>query len=181
MAKTKQQKEEIIKELRELFGKQKSVFLINFQGLKSPEFFELREKIKKENGLLKVTKKTLLSLVLKEKATPSLLESIRAVKGEIALIFAFGDEFSPLKMAYQFSKENENLEIIGGIGEVASNGEKKYSFISAEESIKLAQLPSRNELLAEFVGIMKAPLYNFVDVLKGNIKGLLYILKEVKT
>ena len=74
--------------------------------------------------------------------------------------------------AYNFSLKNENLKILGGFLE--------NQLRNMEEIIILAKIPSKQELLAKFIGSIKAPMSGFVNVLQGNIKGLVYVLSQIK-
>ena len=98
---------------------------------------------------------------------------VKDLESEVALIFGFKDELSAAKIANQFSRSNENLKILGGVFE--------NEFINREKVIVLAEIPSQEELLARFVGSIKAPIANFANVLQGNIKGLTYILSNIKS
>ena len=66
MAKSKEEKKKILEDLKEGIKKQKIMILVNFTGLKVKDFFELRKRLKSANSQIKVIKKTLLNLVLKE-------------------------------------------------------------------------------------------------------------------
>ncbi len=165
---TKQQKQDIIEDLKEKVDRQKSIIFVDFKGLKVKDLTGLRKKIKKVGGQFKVTKKTLIYLVL-EKAG---LKLDKNLEGEIALIFAFEDPISSLKEAYKFSQTNENLKILTGI-----LGGK---FIEKEEVIALAQLPSREELLAKLAGSIFSPVSGLVNVLQGNLRGLVFVLSQIK-
>ena len=169
MAKTKEQKEKTFKELKENVSKQKSMVFIDFSGLKVEDMFELRKKLRKNDAHLKVAKKTLIQLALEKSGFKT---DIKKIKGEIALVFGYKDEISPVKTIYQFSKVNPNLKILGGFFE--------NNFKGAEEFIALAQLPSKEELLTRLVGSMSAPVSNFVRVLEANLKGLVYVLSAIK-
>jgi len=166
---TKAQKQKILEDLKEKIAKQKAIIFVDFSGLKVKDFFDLRRRLKDVNSELKVAKKTLLSLVFKEKR---LEIDIEKLKGEIALIFGFQDEISPAKIAYQFSQKCENLKILGGLS--------KNGFLEAEKIVELAQLPTKEEILARMVSSISAPISNFINVLQGNIKGLIYILSKAK-
>jgi len=168
MALTKAQKNEILEDLKDKIDRQKSVFFIDFQGLKVKNLSILRRKIKEAGGILKVFKKTFIKLAL-EKTSLKMGEKL---EGEIAVIFSFEDEMLPLKKAYEFSQTNENLKIVAAIFE------KK--FIGKEETIALAQLPSKEELLGRLVGAISAPISGLLNVLQGNIKGLIYALNAIK-
>ena len=169
MALTKAQKQKIIEDLKEKIAKQKAMILVDFTGLKVKDLSNLRKKLKAADNELKIAKKTFLLLALKEKKLEMAAEEL---KGEIAIVFGYKDELSPAKIVYQFSQENPNLKILGGFLE--------NKFREAEEIIALAQLPSREELLAKLVGSISAPISNFVNVLQGNIKGLIYALTAIK-
>lgn len=118
---------------------------------------------------LKVFKKTLAEIVFKEN---KLEFDKRKFKEEIALVFGFKDELSPVKTVYQFSTQNDKLKILGGF-----LGNK---FKEKEEIITLAQLPGREELLAKLVGSLNASVSGLVNVLQGNIKGLVFALSSIK-
>ena len=170
MALTKRKKEQILNELIEKLKKQKAIFFCDFTGIKVKDFFPLRKKLKESGNEIKVIKKTLLDIAFKR--TNFNLEA-RKMSGELAIVFSFTDEILPAKILYQFSKENEKLKILGGFFE--------NKFWDKNEVIALAQLPSRNELLAKLVGTISAPVYNFVNVLNANIKGLVCVLSKIKT
>jgi large subunit ribosomal protein L10 len=171
MAKSKEEKKKILEDLRENVKKQRVMVLVNFTGLKVKDFFELRKRLKSANSQIKVIKKTLLDLVLKE-FSPDFVQKIDQFKDQIAIVFGFGDEISPAKILYQFSLENPNLKILAGYFE------KKIR--EKEEIITLAQLPTKNELLARLVGNLSAPISNFLNMLEGNIKGLIYVLSRLE-
>lgn len=169
MALTKEQKQKIIEDLDEKVARQKAMIFVDFTGLKVKDLSDLRKKLRAVNSELKVAKKTLLGLVFKK---AGLEIETKKIKGEIALIFGYNDGLSLAKMIYQFAEANPNLKILGGFFE------KKFQ--EAEEIITLAQLPSREELLAKLVGTIFAPVSNLVNVLQGNIKGLIYALSAIK-
>jgi len=169
MALTKEQKQKIIEDLDEKVARQKAMIFVDFTGLKVKDLSDLRKKLRAVNSELKVAKKTLLGLVFKK---AGLEIETKKIKGEIALIFGYNDGLSLAKMIYQFAEANPNLKILGGFFE------KKFQ--EAEEIITLAQLPTREELLAKLVGTIFAPVSNLVNVLQGNIRNLVYIFSQIK-
>jgi large subunit ribosomal protein L10 len=169
MAIKREKKKEIIKDIRDKLAEQKAVVFINFKGIKAEELFDLREKLKKDKCLLKVVKKTLLDIVLKEK---NIEDAKKKFSQEVALIFGFEEEVMPAKIVHQFSLKNENIKILGGIFE--------NKFADKEKILALALLPSRQELFAKVVGTINAPIKGLVNVLAGNIRGLVYILNSIK-
>jgi len=166
----KKQKEKIIEDLRENFSRQKSIVLVGITGLKVKDIFELRKKVNLIDGKLKVAKKTLMELVFNEN---NLDFDKNKFKEEIALVFGFKDEILAAKTVYQLSKEKEKIKILGGYF--------NNDFKNSQEVITLTQLPSKEELMARLVGSLNSPIFNFVNVLTGNIKGLMRVLSNIKT
>jgi len=169
MAVTKIQKQKILDDLKDKIAKQKVVLLIGITGLKVKDMADLKKKLKPINANLKVAKKTLIEKAFKEN---NLEFSKDEYKEEMALLFGFEDEIMPAKVAYQFGLANEKLKILGGFLE--------GKFKKAEEMIVLAQLPTREELLAKLVGSLAAPISNFAYSLRYNLKGLVYLLSIIK-
>jgi len=167
--KTKAQKQEIIEDLRDKFAKAKAIVLVEIKGLKVKEISELRKRLKAMDSNLKVVKKTLAELIFKENKIDFNEEDF---KTEVGFVFGFKDEVSPAKTVYQSGKEYENLKILGGYLE------KKFK--TAQEMTVLAQLPTKEQLLANLIGSINAPVSNFVYSLKYNLKGLVYILSTIK-
>jgi large subunit ribosomal protein L10 len=168
---TKKQKKEILEDLKEKIKKQKTIIFVDFKGLKVKDVFDFRKKLRKADSLLKVSKKTLFRIALKD-LDSALSEKIDKLEGQIGLIFGFKDEISAAKVAYNFSKEKENLKILGGFFE--------GKIIDKETVAELAKIPGREELLGRLVGTISAPITNFACVLQGNIKGLICVLSAIK-
>ncbi len=168
MALNKEQKKRIVEKLKENIDKQKSMVFVAIEGLKASDIFNLRRTLKEAGCILQVAKKTLLNIAFKDKNFDFDTEKFQ---GQLALIFGFEDEIAPAKLAYNFSKENENLKILGGYFE--------NDFREAEEIISLAKIPPREQLLSKVVGSLSAPVSNFVNVLQGNIRSLVYILSKI--
>ena len=169
MALTKAQKEKILDDLRDKIAKQKAMILIGITGLKVKDISDLRKKLKATEGNLKVAKKTLIEKAFKE----SNLKFDRGeYKEELALAFGFKDEITPAKTVYQFGLANEKMKILGGFLE--------GKFKEAQEFVDLAQLPSREELLAKLVGSISAPISKLVYSLQYNLKGLVYLLSIIR-
>ena len=169
MPKTKERKKEIIEGLKKLADKQKVTVFVGISGLNSEELFGLRRELKKNEAILKVAKKTLAQIALKDKRIRFPKEEIKEPMG---FVFGFKDEILPIKILYQFQKEHENLKIFGGFLE----GE----FLEREKIIELAKLSSRDELLAKFVGTLSSLMQKFVYVLDYNFKGLVVVLKNIQ-
>ena len=169
MALTKIQKQKILEELKEKVARQKAIVFASITGLKVKDLSALRKKLKGQGCEIKVVKKTLIALALKEK---KLEADLRKLEGEIALGFGYEDELIPFKSLYEFSKENDKLKIVGGlIGK---------EFLEKEKAIELAKLPSREELLTKLVLSLSSPISGLINVLEGNLKGLICVLSQLQ-
>ncbi len=169
---TKQQKQKVIEGLKHDIEKQKSIVFIDFGKLDSKFLFELRDQLKESACALKAVKKTLLKKAFEATKQDDLVKAIDGIDGQLALAFGFSEDMLPAKICLKSSKENENLKILGGIFE--------NKFIDKEKVIEMALLPSRWELLARLLGSVNMPISGFVNVLRRNIKGLLYVLNAIK-
>jgi len=171
MPKTKPQKQEIIDGNSEKINKSKSLVFVTFDKLTVEANEELRKELKKEGGEYLATKKTLLDISLKNSGFKDL--EVKSLPGQIATIFAFDDEVAPAKVLDKFIKDNEEkVEFIGGILE--------NQFLVPEKVKELAKLPSKQELYAKIVGSLNAPVSGFVNVLAGNLRSLVHVLKAIE-
>lgn len=172
IAKTRRQKEKILEDLKEKLSHQKALIFVDFRGLKVKELANIRKKLKEANSQFLVAKKTLMRLAFQEK---NIKFNPEELEGQIALVFGFGDELTPAQIVFRLSQEYKNLKILGGFIE-----SKKEEFLSSEKIIELGNLPTKEELYGRLVGSISAPISNFINVLQGNIKGLLYVLAKAK-
>ena len=166
---TREQKQNIINDLETKIEKQKSMVFMDFTGVKVKELAKLREKLKEQDSELRVAKKSLMEIALKNKHIDL---DTKKLKGEVAMVMGYKDEVVPSKMVYQFSKENQKVKILGGFLE--------NKFYEVAEIIRLAELPSKEQLLSMLVGTISAPATNFVGVLQGNLRKLVFALSAIK-
>jgi large subunit ribosomal protein L10 len=168
MAQTKQQKEALIKDLADKLKASKAVVFSDYKGLKVKDFTLLRRELSAAGIEIKVLKKTLIDRAFKDAGIEM---DIKKLEGQIAIAISSGDEVAAAKIIAKAAKANENLKIAGGILGVKE--------LSAAEVHALAKLPSKEELLGQLVGTLNAPISGFVNVLAGNIRGLVTVLKAI--
>ncbi|MBN1258274.1 50S ribosomal protein L10 [Candidatus Peregrinibacteria bacterium] len=167
MAVTKAKKSEILSELDEMFGKAKSIVFAANKGLSVKDASHLRGQLRKGKNEMKVAKKTLIRIAAEKHNIKDIDDAV--MTGAVAAIFCYEDPLSGIKALFKFSKENEKLELLGGImdGKV----------ISADIVKRYAAIPSREELLAKMMGSMKSPVSGFVGVLSGTLGGFVRVLQ----
>ena len=168
MPKTRVQKEEILAKTIDRLQRSQSVAFVKVQGVKVSELESIRDTLFKDGLQLQVAKNSLFKLALKEiKAeVPSEL-----LDQPVAMVFSYEDVVASAKLIAPFAKEIEAMEILGGLMD--------GRFLSAAEVISLSTLPSREQLLGQLVGTLAAPLSGLVNVLQGNIRGLVTVLGRI--
>ncbi|MDO8474463.1 MAG: 50S ribosomal protein L10 [bacterium] len=169
MPKTKAQKAITLKGLGEHIEKQNSILFVDYKGLKVKELLLLRKQLKELGAKLQVAKKTLLKKALQEKGIDV---DLKGMEGQVAAIFSFQDAFSPIKNVAMFAKTAEKLKILGGYIE--------NQVRDASTMKEIGSIPSKEELLGRLVGSIASPMSGFLNVLQGNIKGLVVALNAIK-
>lgn len=165
---TKERKNEVLSELKDLFEVSSASLASDYSGLKANELTQLRKVMAKSGIKLVVTKNSLV-----KKALESLSLEIDQAILDKPVIFAFGkDEVETAKTLTSFAKEHEALKILGGIVQGEATDQSKVKVLSL--------LPSREELQGKLVGILAAPTYGLVNVLHGNIRGLVSVISQYK-
>ncbi len=169
MAITKKQKKEVLEKIVDKINKAKAVVFVGYDRVKIVDQDKLRKALKKENGELLVTKKTLLNLALKElkiKNTETL-----DLKKEVAIVFGYKDEVASARIVAQIARSAANLKIKGGILE--------HQLVAIEKIKFLSNLPSKEILQANLLAGLQGSLSGLVNVLQGNLRGLVYVFKAM--
>ena len=165
---TRKQKKEIIADLAKKLKDSKAVVFSDYKGLSVKDMTILRKGLRKEGIDFKVTKKTLMDLAFKD---AKIEVDINKMEGQLALAISSQDEVMAAKIMAKTAKENENLKILGGI--------LGMKFLEKKEVLALSKLPGKDELLTKLVGALNAPASGFVNVLAGNLRGFINVLKAV--
>ncbi len=163
---TRKQKEELVTQLKDILENSKSVVFTSFDGINVEDQRSYRKLLKDKQSDYKVFKKTLIQLVLKD--TDYEVDFSQA-KGSIGIAYSNEDEIVPIKESVEFSKDQETFKSLGCLmdGQIVEGDDLK----------RLADLPSKEVLQAQVVGTIAAPLNGFVNVLAGNMRGLVNVLK----
>jgi len=163
------EKEAVVKELTDKFSSAKSLVITDYLGLNVAEMTELRKQLREAGVEFKVVKNTLATIAANEVEMNNMTEFF---SGPTAIAFGEDDAVSPAKILVDFAKDHEVVEIKAGL----LDGE----LISKDKVNSLAEIPSREVLLAQAFAGMKAPLNGLVNVLQGNIRGLVQVLGQIK-
>ncbi len=168
MPKTRQQKIQTIESLTGGLKESKGAVFANFTGLKVLDFEALRKQARAEKVQVQVAKKTLVKRVFEDLGVTA---DPKAFIGGIVTLSG-PDEISAAKIVSEFAKTHESVSVYGGVLE--------GKFINTAAVMNLASLPSKQQLLGQLVGTLNAPISGFVNVLAGNLRGLVNVLNNIK-
>lgn len=161
-------KKEVVKSIAEWIRGSKSIVITDYRGLTVEQDTELRSALRKAGIEYKVVKNTLTGFAAKECG----LDGLDAhLKGPTAMAFSKIDPVAPAKVLMDYVRKFEKLEIKAGVVE--------SRVIDVNDVKALAELPSREVLVARVLGGFNAPIAGFVNVLNGNLRGLVVALNAI--
>ena len=168
MAQSRESKESDLAELAELFTNSKLTVVASYTGLGVQQMQELRKQSAESSTRVRVAKNRLVKLALAQNDV--FKESdLSAFTGQLLYAFNSEDEVAPAQVLNNFAKSNSELQFVAAINQ---DGE----VFTAEQVAALADLPTKEQLRAQVVGTIAAPLSGLVGVLSGNLRGLANVL-----
>jgi large subunit ribosomal protein L10 len=166
---TKQEKVEVTAELSEQLAKSQVLYLADFTGLNVKDITELRRRFRETGGRFLVVKNRLALRALEDLDLPDISEHLR---GPTGFIFGGDDPVMPAKTVREFAKEFEDRPTL-------KVGVVEKQLVSTREIVTLADLPSREVLLAGIAGSLTASVAGIVGVLEGLIRDIAHMAGEV--
>lgn len=163
-----EQKKEVVENLKEKLLKAKSIILVDYRGLTVEEDTELRNTLRKANIEYKVIKNAIILFATKDSDLGGLAPYL---KGPTALALSYDDELTTSKVLYDFAKKNDKFEVKAG----AIEGK----IITLDDIKSLASIPSKEVLISKMLGSLNSPIAGLVNVLNGNIRGLVVALNAI--
>lgn len=145
-----------------------AMWVVDYRGLTVKQIQQLRREITGADAAMKVYKNKIMQIALKETDSPD-LDAVLA--GPSAFVFANNDPVASAKVLRDFSKDNEDLEIKGGMMDGA--------YLDADQVNAVAALPSREELIAKLLGTISNPLVGTVRVLNGPMESFARVLNAI--
>lgn len=167
----KEQKAEQVDLLTEKLKKAKVAVLTDYRGLKVSQIQELRGKLRGGDVEYRVIKNTLARRAAAEAGHPGLDETL---KGPVAIAFGYDDLGTPSKLINEFVRTTRlKLEIVGGLVE--------GRVFTPDQMRQLADLPSRETLLAQLLGTLQSPVAQLVGIMQTPLQQLRGVLEAYKT
>jgi large subunit ribosomal protein L10 len=164
----REQKTAVVKELAEELKDAQAIFAVDYRGISVPQAAELRSGLRDADARFRVVKNRLTLRAADEAGTDTLKEYL---EGPTALTFVKGDAALAAKTLFRLGSEWELLDYKGGL----MDGEA----LDPDSFKAIARLPGREQLSAQFAGIVASPLTGLVRGLGSMIQGLALQLGQI--
>ncbi len=164
-----EKKQKITEDLHERFSKSAIVVVADYKGLDVSSMNALRRKLREEDIEFQVAKNTLLIRAAKDTEV-ALIEDY--FKGPSAVALSYTDPVAPAKILAQFAKDNQKLEIKGGV--------LKNKVLDVDAIKALAKLPSREVLLGQLLSVLNEVPTAFVRTIAEIPRSLLNVLTAIR-
>lgn len=163
-----QQKKEIVNEISKKIADAKAIVFADYRGLTVEQDTQMRKALRDAGVEYKVVKNTLTKFAVKENGFDELESYFNT---PTAMAVSDSDPVAPAKVMSEYAKKFDKLEIKAGVVE--------GKIVNIDAIKALAELPSKEVLIAKVLGGFNAPLSGLVNVLNGNIRGLAVALSAI--
>jgi large subunit ribosomal protein L10 len=167
----KEQKAEQVDLLSEKLKKAKVAVLTDYRGLTVSQIQDLRGKLRTGDVEYRVVKNT---LARRAAASAGVSELEKELEGPVAIAFGYDDLSVPSKLINEWVRTTRlKLEVKGGLVE--------GRVFSPDQVKQLADLPSRETLIAQLLGTLQSPVGQLVGIMQTPLQQLLGVLDAYKT
>ena len=159
-----------VKELSVKLDKAKAIYFTDYLGLDVVSVTKLRKNFVEKDVEFTVAKNTLIKLAAKEVGISGVDEFL---EGPTAIAFGYEDPTDPARVIKEFLKDFDKPSVKGMIfdGEI----------FTSDQFDKIANLPSKEQLLSKLVGMLNSPMSNLSSTLNGSVSGLLGRLTQLNS
>ncbi len=155
--------------IKDYLKESRSVFVIAYSKLSSPDMSSLRRLLKGAGARVFVAKNSIARRALKDSGLESV---VKLIEGPCGLVFIKDEPVASSKALCDFSKDHENLKLAGGFF--------NDKVLEVKDIQAMAKLPSKEVLRAQVVMGLKFPIVGLVMVLKGNLRKVVYCLEQIR-
>ncbi len=159
-----------VKELSVKLDKAKAIYFTDYLGLDVVSVTKLRKNFVEKDVEFTVAKNTLIKLAAKEVGISGVDEFL---EGPTAIAFSYDDPTGPARVIKEFLKDFDKPSVKGMIfdGEI----------FTSDQFDKIANLPSKEQLLSKLVGMLNSPMSKLSSVLNSSVSGLLGRLTQLNS
>jgi large subunit ribosomal protein L10 len=143
-----------------------SFVIIQYDKLKANKANDFRRQVREAGGDVEVMRKRIL---IKAASSAQIDLSLKDLPGHIALVYVAEDAIETTKLVIKFSQENDKtINVIGG--------RVDGLLYNAADMERLSQLPGRDEMRAQFLGLLEAPMAQTLAVMDAILSSVVYCL-----
>ena len=153
-------KSEVVSEIVEKLQKSSAAVVVDYKGLTVEEVTELRKQMREAGVDYKVYKNTLVRRAAKEVGIEQFNDEL--LVGTNAIAFGYDDPVAPARILKGFMDSHPKMQLKMGVVE----GE----FYNESKIVEMANIPSREVLIAKLLGSLKAPVSNFAYLIDAIAK-----------
>lgn len=165
MAISREKKGELVSDYTEKLRRSQAVIVSEYRGMTTKQLQDLRRELRANGSEMVVAKNTLISRALTEVGMPA---PEHLLQGPAAFTFCYSDVATPAKSLNKWARDTKILVVKGGL--------LGQTVFDESGVTQLADLPGREQLLGQVVGVMQAPLSGLVNVLAGTLRGFVNVL-----
>ncbi len=164
----RQEKQILLDEIEGQIRAQGSFVIMRYQGLNANQANDFRREVAKSGGTVEVMRKRVL---LKAAHAAGIPLELDVLEGHIGLVFVGHDPLETAKAVFKFSKgTDKNIDVIGGRFD-----ERLYN---KADVTALAELPTKDEMRAQFLSVLEAPMAQTLAVMDALLASLVYCLQN---
>ncbi len=169
MSQNFENKKVLVQDIKDKISRAKSVIFVDYKGINVANDTDLRNKLREAGCEYHVYKNRLVKLALDELNITCLDDKLQ---GTLAVAFSFDGE---TEAANVLNKAADKAQISMKFGMVGG------SFVDEAALKALANLPSKEVLIAQLLGMLQAPATGLCRVLNGPVQGLARCLNGIAT
>lgn len=160
------EKQLLLDEIKDLIVNTHAFVLMRYAGMTANVANSFRVEIAKKGGFVEVMRKRVL---IKAAEQAGVVLDEQQLEGHIGIVFARGDLIETAKAIFNFSRDNgEVVKVVGGRYE--------GQIYSASQVEMLSKLPSKDEMRAQFLGLLEAPMAQTLAVMDALLSSVVYCL-----
>lgn len=160
------EKQLLLEEVKQQIDKHGSFVIMRYSSLNANKANKFRRDVAKMGGGMEVIRKRIL---VKAADAAGIKLDLDALDGHIALVFGGNDALETTKFVFKYGEDNDKaVEVIGG--------QVDGRLYNAADIKKLSQLPSLNDMRAQFLGTLAAPMAETLGVMDALVSSVVYCL-----
>lgn len=164
----RKEKQLLIDEIQGQLAQYPSFVIMAYKGLSANKVSEFRSQIRQRGGQVEMMSKRLL---VKATAASGIALERAHLTGHVGLVYSATEPLETAKFVFKYSEENEKvIEVIGG----HIDGQ----LYSGEQVEALSKLPSKDEMRAQFLATLEAPLAQTLAVMEALLTSVAYCLEN---